>query len=95
MSAGIAMAKAEKYPGMPTFKRSERGLKIWIANMANGKKKLIAEKVAAKTHTSTRRVMQEFPLYLRCAKNREFLNNFAEEFELDKELITWMKTKAL
>lgn len=94
LSAGVALAKDEKYKGMPNFVRSERPLKIWIANMANVKKKAIAEKVAEGTHTSTRRVLQEFSFYLRACRNKKFLESFADEFDLNADEVSWLKQKA-
>lgn len=94
LSAGVALAKDEKYKGKPDFQRSERPLKIWISNMANTKKKAIAEKVADGTHTSTRRVLQEFPFYLQACRKKEFLDSFAEEFDLNVDEVAWLKQKA-
>lgn len=94
LSVGVALAKDEKYPGSRTYVRSERPLKMWIANMAQNKKKLIAEKIAAATHTSTRRVLQEFPFYLRMARDKEMLTELTGTFDLDTEQVSWMKQKA-
>lgn len=95
LSGGVALAKKERYTSQIEYKRSERPLKMWIANNANAKRKAIAEKIAAATHSSISEVMQEFPLYLRAARNREFLAGFIEEFDLDSEQVAWMKQKAL
>ncbi len=95
LSGGVALAKKEKNSSQIKYQRSERPLKIWIANNANAKRKAIAEKIATATHSSIRDVMQEFPLYLRAARNKEFLASFVKEFDLDSEQVAWMKQKAL
>lgn len=95
LSGGVALAKKEKYPGQIEYKRSERPLKMWIAKNANAKRKAIAEKIAAATHSSLNDVLQEFPLYLRAARNREFLASFVQEFDLDSEQVAWMKQKVM
>jgi len=94
LSVGTALAKDEKYPGVGKYVRSERPLKIWIANMAQNKKKVIAEKIAAETHTSTRKVLQEFSYWLRMARNKSQLANIEERFDLDGEQVAWMRQKA-
>lgn len=95
VSAGIALAKDEKYKTIITFKQSERPLKIWILNNANAKKKAIASKIAEKTHNSTRRVIQDvLPYFMFACKNDNFLTKLEKDFGLDNEEVAWLKKKA-
>jgi len=64
LSAGVALAKDEKYPGVREYKRSSRLLTIWIMNQKNARRKAIAEKLGAKTHASARRAIEDV-IYLR------------------------------
>jgi replication factor C large subunit len=93
LSAGVALAKEEKYRKMIDFKPTSRLLKIWMANMKNVKKKSIAEKIAEKTHTSSKRVMQDTIPYLKTLFQRNSIkaNQMADYFELGKDEIAWMK----
>ena len=56
------------------------------------KRKAIAEKIAEKTHTSTRRVIQDTIPYLQqiFKKNKALSKELAEEFELDKDEVEWL-----
>jgi hypothetical protein len=68
-------------------------LKIWKANMRYQKRKAIAEKIAAKTHTSTSVVIQDVLPYLQIAlkKDRQLGDLMAEEFELGKDELEWLR----
>ncbi len=92
LSAGIALAKDEKYKSLIDYKQSGRILKIWIAKQKNLKKKAIAEKIAEKTHTSRKRALQDVLPYLRAtaALNRKEAERIADYFELDPEQKEWL-----
>jgi replication factor C large subunit len=64
LTAGIALAKEEKYAGVQEYKRSSRLLTIWIMNQKNAKKRGVAAKLAAKSHASARRAFEDVA-YLR------------------------------
>lgn len=93
LSAGIALAKSEKYPGMPKLKRSSRPLMIWMANQRNAKQKAIAGHLAERTHTSTKRARAEVP-FLRAlfqhaaAAERDAI---AEELDLSDDHVAWLR----
>ncbi|MFQ5620989.1 MAG: hypothetical protein ACE5FT_04050, partial [Candidatus Nanoarchaeia archaeon] len=93
LSAGIATAKDEKYPGMITYERSKRLLQIWMANMKYQKRKAIAAKVAEATHTSTRVAIQSTVPYLQYIfkNNDEMAGQLAESFDLDSDEVAWLK----
>lgn len=89
LSAGVALAKKTKYNIPPNYKQPMRLLKYWQANMTYAKRKSIVEKIAEKTHTSAKRVLQDvFPLiHTALIKN----SKLAEEFDLSDEEISWLK----
>ncbi|MBW3012459.1 replication factor C large subunit [Candidatus Woesearchaeota archaeon] len=86
-TAGIAVSKKEKYKQFITYKRSERILKIWIANQKLAKKKSIAEKLAKKTHCSKKVAVQNLPYLYPALAN----GSIAEELELQDEEIEYIK----
>ena len=92
LSVGIAISKKEKNPEIIQYKPSDRILKIWIANQKNAKKKAIAEKIAEKTHTSTKEAIQNMPYIRMIFKNsdKKFVEKNSENFKLEKEEIEWM-----
>ena len=93
LSAGIALAKEEKYKGQTTLKPTTRILKIWQANMQHARKKAIAQKIAQATHTSAK---QALTTTLPCIQ-QIFRNNksqgavLAEELDLDSDDVAWLR----
>jgi len=70
-------------------------LKIWMANQKYFKRKAIAEKIAAVTHTSARRALQDSLPYLqeafRSGKDKVAIEAMAAEIGLDDEEAQWMR----
>ncbi|MBI1970072.1 replication factor C large subunit [Candidatus Woesearchaeota archaeon] len=93
LTAGIAVSKKEKYPGFTGYQPPGRILKLWQANMKYQKRKSIAEKIAAKTHTSTSRVIQDTLPYIKeiFKKDKEQGRKLQEEFDLEQEEVEWMQ----
>jgi len=92
LSAGIALAKDEKYKSLIDYKQTSRLLKIWIAKQKNLKKKAIAEKIAEKTHTGKKRALQDVLPYLRTTAihNKKEAERMADYFDLDPEQKEWL-----
>ncbi len=92
MTAGVAVAKDEKYKYVG-YKPTTRILKMWMAKMRNAKKKAIAEKIALRTHTSTKRVLQDVMPYLQMAmkKDKEFCDSISSELDLSKDEVQWLR----
>ncbi len=88
LSAGVAIAKKEKYPGFPTFKQNSRILSMWIYNNKNAKKKAIAEKLAGASHLSKKQAFKYVP-YLKVyfKANKDQLTN---ELDLSSEEVAWL-----
>jgi replication factor C large subunit len=92
MTAGISLAKDEKYKSFTQYKPTMRLLKIWQANMKYAKKKAIASKIAQNTHSSTKQVLQStFPYFQEAfKKNKDYASQMTEYLELDKDEIAWL-----
>jgi len=93
ISAGVAVAKDEKYKSFTSYKPTTRILKLWRANMKYQKRKSIASKIADKTHTSSKRALQDTLPYLTVIfkKNKKIAGQIAQEFELDKDEVEWLR----
>jgi replication factor C large subunit len=93
LSAGIALSKDEKYPGFTCYQRTQRILKLWQSKMKNAKKIAIAEKLAQKTHSSTREVVKNtLPFFQHIFKNSKTQQKqFIKEFDLAEEEVAWLK----
>jgi len=87
VTAGVAVAKKETNTSTIEYTRTGRILKLWQANVRNAKKKSIAEKIAAQTHTSKKRAFRDtFPYLQRILHTPEL----REELHLDEEEISWL-----
>lgn len=93
LSAGVAAAKDDKYKSFISYKPTSRILKLWIAKQKNLKKKAIAEKIGEKTHTSTKRAMQDTLPYLKPVfkKNKKEADKLTHYLDLDSEQVEWLK----
>ncbi|MFH1332223.1 MAG: replication factor C large subunit [archaeon] len=89
LTAGVAMAKKEKNEHFVSYKRTGRILKLWQAKMRNAKRNIIAEKLAATTHTSRRRAIQELP-YLKPIFKKGKGGEIVEQLELSEEEVEWL-----
>lgn len=92
LSSGIALSKSEKYKGFVQYGPTKRILKLWQANMKYAKRKAIAAKIAAKIHSSSRRVIQDTLPYVQAMmkRNKSYCDSFTKEFDLDQEEVGWM-----
>ncbi len=88
LTAGISSAKDEKNPAFVQYKQTSRLLRIWQANMKHAKKKEIAKKLAAVTHTSKKVALQEVMFLKHIAKQNP---QIAEELELTDDEVNWLK----
>ncbi|MDO8481276.1 MAG: replication factor C large subunit [Nanoarchaeota archaeon] len=88
LTAGVAVAKDKKYEKVVEYKQTGRLLKIWWANQKAMKKKAIAAKIAAHTHTSIKEAVKSMSSYKQILKKNIPL---AEELGLDSEELAWVK----
>jgi len=90
LTAGISSAKDEKNTEFVPYRETMRFLRLWQSKMKNAKKKEIAIKLAAKTHTSTSVAEQQIP-YLQLIFQKGAGAAIAQELELNEEEVDWMK----
>lgn len=93
LTGGVAVSKKHKNKSIIHYKPASRILKLYIAKMRYMKREAIAQKIAEKTHASTRRVKQDTLPYLKVIfqNNDKEAKQLADEFNLDKEEIEWLK----
>ncbi|MBD3361507.1 replication factor C large subunit [Candidatus Woesearchaeota archaeon] len=93
LTAGVASAKTKKYKSNIKYQQTTRLLKIWQANMKYAKRKAIAQKIAEKTHCSTRRALHSTLPYLKAIfqNNQEIAFKMAEEFDFDDDEVSWLR----
>ncbi len=87
MSVGVGLSKNEKRSKYVNYERPSRILKMWIAKNRNAKRKSIAEKLARKTHSSTRKAYKEIDILVNFLKDDKIVN----ELELDDDEIKWLR----
>jgi replication factor C large subunit len=92
ITAGIAVAKDKRSTNPPKYERTNRLLKIWMANMKYNKRKSIAHKIAEATHSSTKSIIQHTLPWLQVvAKKRpDAAKRLAEELDLDDDELVWL-----
>jgi len=88
LTAGVALSKKEKNPGFVNYSRPSRILKMFISKMRNAKKLAISKAIAEKTHTSSKRVMQNFGYYKKFLLNKDVIL----ELELSDDEVNFLKT---
>ena len=93
MTAGIALSKDERYKGFNKYTRTTRILRMWQYNQKFAKRKSIVSKVAKKTHSSSKTVLQDTLPYLRVIfKNNTIeAEKLANYFELDNAESAYLK----
>ena len=97
LSGGVAVAKDQKNPQFVEYKPTGRILKLWWAKQKSMKKKAIAAKIAAKTHSSVKDIIiSTMPCMLYAFKqSKDFRQNFIHEFDLDEEEVEWMRKQVV
>ncbi len=88
MTAGVSLSKEHEKKGFVSYKRTSRILKLWKAKMKYQKRKVIAEKIAVKTHSSKERVIKDFLPYI---KHVLIKDDVARDLDLDYEEVEWLK----
>ncbi len=91
LSAGIALAKETKYPGVREYQRSSRPLTMWIANQKQAKRKAVAQKLGTKTHTSAKRSLGEVGLFKPIfERDKKAAARIAAALDLTTEEAAWL-----
>lgn len=93
ITGGVAVSKDEKYGGFVNYKPTKRIFKYWMAKRSNMKRNAIAEKVATQTHTSKKDAIKNSIPYFKVIfkKNNKMANAIAEQLELNKEEVAWLR----
>jgi replication factor C large subunit len=94
LTAGVACAKDKKYKSNVKYEQTRRLLKIWQANMKYAKRKAIAQKIAYKTHCSTKRALHSTLPYIKAIfqNNEEIASQLTDEFDFDEDETSWLKS---
>lgn len=92
LTAGVALSKKEKYNHFVSYKPTSRIFKLWRAKMRNAKRNVIAEKIARKTHTSTKRVVKDTLPYLKFIFKKRKGENIIKELELNEDEVAWLSS---
>ncbi|KHO50093.1 MAG: replication factor C large subunit [archaeon GW2011_AR9] len=90
LTAGISSAKEEKNPNFVEYRPTMRILRLWQAKMKNAKKKEIAEKLGAATHTSRKVALEQVP-YLQVMFQHGAGIEVAKELDLTEEEVEWLR----
>ncbi len=93
ITAGISLAKDERYKTFTQYRPTMKLLKIWQANMKYQKRKAIAQKIADKSHASSKRVLESALPYFKVAfkKNISFASSMASYLGLDEDEVEWLR----
>jgi len=95
ITAGVSSAKDEKYKTFNQYKPTQRILSIWKANMKYMKRRSIAEKVAEKTHSSTKAALQSTLPYLQHIykhnKDKTSISQMTGFFDFGDDEVTWLQ----
>lgn len=91
ISAGVAVAKDEKNKNFVQYKPTGRILKMWWAKQKSMKKKAIAEKIAEKTHASSKEIVQNIEYYKVMFKNKSMEKALTEELDLNSDEVAYLK----
>jgi len=93
LTGGVAVSKDSKYKEFVKYTPTTRILKLWMAKMKYAKRKAIAQKIAEKTHSSSKQTIKDSLPYIQVIfhKNRKESDLIAEELELNNEEIDWLR----
>lgn len=93
MTAGVAVSKKEKSKKFVKYTPTSRLLKIWMANRKYQKRKSICQKIADKTHSSTKKVIKDsFPfIHAMIRNNKPLAESLIHEFDLDQGEVEWLR----
>ena len=92
ITAGVAVAKDKKSTAFVSYGRTTRLLKHWMANQKYAKRKQIAQKLAAATHSSMKKALQDTLPYIHYIyqKKHPSTETITEELKLDEEELEWL-----
>ena len=83
LTAGVSFAKTRESSNYSPYRRSNRMLKMWMANSAS--RKAVAEKVAKEVHCSTKKLMKEMAYIKLICQDKKTKDSVMQELNLNKE----------
>jgi len=92
LTAGVAVAKKQKYPSFVGYAPTTRILKLWRAGQKYQQRKSIAKKLAAKSHTSTRKAITTMSYFPMLFRDKALAFKLAEELKLEEEELDWLQS---
>jgi replication factor C large subunit len=92
LTAGVAVAKKQKYSSFVSYSPTTRILKLWRAGQKYAQRKSVAKKLAEKTHTSTRKAITTMSYFPMLFKDKTLATSLASELKLDEEEIDWLQS---
>ncbi len=92
ITAGVAVAKDKKSTAFVSYQRTTRLLKHWMANQKYARRKRVAEKLAAATHCSKKKALQDTLPYVHRLYQLKHpsAEMITEELKLDEEELEWL-----
>ncbi len=93
LSAGVALAKDEKYPGFNSYVPTKRLLKMWIYKQKRAKAKEISNLISKRLHGSVRETLYDFLPYLSIIlssgtnRSKEMTERIINELDFDNEQV--------
>ncbi|MEK6951324.1 MAG: replication factor C large subunit [Nanoarchaeota archaeon] len=95
LTAGISSAKKEKNTNPVQYNRTMRFLRMWQAKMKWAKKKEIAGKLAAATHTSHKVAYEQVPylevIFQKSRGKGKEAEEITRELRLEEEEVEWLR----
>ncbi len=92
LTAGVAVAKDKKSSAFVQYGRTQRLLKLWMANQKYARRKRVAEKLAPVIHCSKKKALQESLPFIHhiYQKKHSSAELITKELELDEEELEWL-----
>ncbi len=92
LTAGVAVAKDKKSTEFVSYGRTQRLLKIWMANQKYNRRKRVATKLGIATHCSMKKALHEtLPLVHRLYQQKHSSTEaITHELKLDEEELEWL-----
>ncbi len=95
LTAGIALAKKEKYKSFVQYKQSSRILTLWLTKQKREKVKSIAKKIGVKVHCSISKANNDYIPYVKFifSKNKIESARLSQYFEFSEEEMMFLQGK--
>ena len=92
LTAGVSVAKKQKYTAFVSYSPTTRILKLWRAGQKYQQRKSIAKKLAEKTHTSTKKAINTMSYFPMLFRDKALAASLAAELKLNEDEIDWLQS---